>query len=324
MTQFRLLHITDLHFSYRERGADVLERFLTLKKREVLDFLFQIGKKGFFSSHDKYLAQFVAEFAYDHRAELDAILVSGDLATTGLPADLSSALEFLEAPAVTGALTAKRYGTLAASQLPVALLPGNHDRYKNEWGDAGATTFENVFAKYWMTNSRVQLRLLEREGTGLGLLLIDLTLRDNLHAKAQPLPFSYLGQGKAYADTLAEAAERTKKLRERAIAVAWVVHFPPEIPGGSPYLELLNGRDLISAAKDSGVSHIFAGHIHQQQKYSPPNSGITVFSANSPCSTTEAGTYGFQILNIDVDSSSIKVHEAPYLWHQGRKEFLAV
>jgi 3',5'-cyclic AMP phosphodiesterase CpdA len=320
MTQFRLLHLTDLHFSKRERGADARERFNNTKSREILELLHHVRRNGFFSGHDNTLSRLVAEFAYDRRAELDAIVISGDLATTGTMDDLLAALEFLEAVPVVGSAAARGKGTLAASGLRIYVLPGNHDRYLNELGDTGGKEFENVFKAYWSRGAHAQAHMMHLGEAGLGIVLIDFSLRDNLDSR--PGAFSHLGQGKVYDDALDEAIELTGRLRDRTNGVIWVVHFPPEVASGEPKLDLIDGQKLVEGAEKCGVLHVLAGHIHKHIRYTPPGRKVSVLCANTPCSTTLSGSYGFQILDIDVAASPMAVREEVYRWNQVRKDFV--
>lgn len=323
MTQFRLLHITDLHFSHLERGAEVRERIRGVRAREILQFLFHLYKNKFFSSHNRNLAYRLADFAYVHRESLDAIVITGDLATTGIAEDLRVAREFLDAPAVAGAKAANGRGTLAASTLDVLVLPGNHDRYLGEWGDAGGVAFEQEFKRYWRPGSRVRRKIVQRDGVGLGVVLIDFSLRSNLDALSGE-NLSYLGQGKVYGEILEKAIEDTEDLRDRVSGVIWAVHFPPMVPDGKAVLQLIDGQELIAAAKECGVRHILAGHIHEDLTYEPLGQDVQILCANSPCSVTTSERYGFQILNVELDSSNLQVDEEGYVWDQSRKSFVNI
>jgi 3',5'-cyclic AMP phosphodiesterase CpdA len=80
------------------------------------------------------LAHAVAEFVYTERNGLDAIIITGDLATTGLPADLLPAERYVTEACTDKWLTSRQAPSLASHDLPIFLIPGNHDRYQDEVG----------------------------------------------------------------------------------------------------------------------------------------------------------------------------------------------
>jgi 3',5'-cyclic AMP phosphodiesterase CpdA len=275
MAVFRLLHISDLHFSFEPRRLDALSRIRSgFRERQVLRALFRVRLNALFSSHDLDLARAIAEFAFRHRETLHGIIITGDLATTGMREDLDVAFNFITSPAAVGVTSTQRTPTLAASGLNVVLLPGNHDRYLSELGGPGGTDFDEVFEEFWELGERVQSVVFEEEGTrqNLGIVCADFSLR--YHSDAQvPKTMGRLGQGRVYQSVLDDLVVETERLRSNSpsIGIIWAVHFPPNAPGGTRSLGLIDGRNLVSSARDQGVRHILAGHIHADLTYMARN-----------------------------------------------------
>jgi hypothetical protein len=76
MAYIRLLHISDLHFSFEPRRLDALSRIcLGFREFQVLRALFRLRYNGLFSSHDRDLARAIAEFADLNSSLLDGIII---------------------------------------------------------------------------------------------------------------------------------------------------------------------------------------------------------------------------------------------------------
>lgn len=279
MLQLRLLHLSDLHFSFEPRRLDALSPIrLGWHDQQVLRALFRIRANGLFTSHDQDLALAVAEFALAHRAGLSAIIITGDLATTGLVEDLKAALAFVNEPAIRGVRSEQGTATLAAAGLDVFLVPGNHDRYASEFGEAGGIGFDEVFANFWERGARVQSVLFEAEAENLAVIGADFSLACTDDART-PCVIGRLGQGRVYGHILTELQSTTVELRREypKIGIIWAVHFPPSAPRNSRGLHLINGHNLISSARAHDVHHILAGHIHTDLTYmAPGKSTVTV------------------------------------------------
>lgn len=120
---FRLLHASDLHLATAPGQIGVAD-------------LWSVGLCGLprlslVSSYDDSLLHQLARFAKARAPEIDGIVLTGDLATTGHPGDLAVALDFVTGPAdpTHGWLTADGRPTLGGIGCPLWLLPGNHDRF---------------------------------------------------------------------------------------------------------------------------------------------------------------------------------------------------
>jgi UDP-2,3-diacylglucosamine pyrophosphatase LpxH len=324
MAYIRLLHISDLHFSFEPRRLDALTRIrLGFKEFQVLRVLFRLRYNGLFSSHDRDLARAIAEFADLNSSLLDGIIITGDLATTGLAEDLNIALSFLNAPPAAGVTSAQGMPTLAASGLNVFLLPGNHDRYATELGGSGGTDFDDVFIQFWENGSRVQAAIIERDGEKLGVIASDFALTQSSHSDVPYI--RRLGQGRVYPEVLQMLEQTTVELRDEypEIGIIWAVHFPPNAPGQSDWLGLINGRRLVALAKKQGIHHILAGHIHTDLTYeASAKPTLYVYCAHSACSVSTDGGNGFQVLEIEVVGPRIAITERAYHWDDSIDEFV--
>jgi 3',5'-cyclic AMP phosphodiesterase CpdA len=324
MAYIRLLHLSDLHFSFEPRRLDALSRIRQgFKEAQVLRVLFRLRHNGLFSSHDRDLARAIAEFAYLNRSLLDGIIITGDLATTGLGEDLNVALSFLNSPPAAGVTSAQGTPTLAASRLSVFLLPGNHDRYATELGGSGGTDFDDLFTEYWESGSRVQAVIIESDAEKLGVIAADFTLTQASHAD---VPYvRHLGQGRVYPEVLQILEQTTDELRNEypGIGIVWAVHFPPNAPGQSDWLGLINSRRLVALAKRQGVNHILAGHIHTDLTYlASTKPTLSIYCAHSGCSVSSDGGNGFQILEIEVLGPRVSIRERAYYWDDSIDEFV--
>ena len=112
---------------------DTLQKLALSEDALFRDFIAEISRTvGFASSYHPLALDSLVNFAQS-QSDLNAVILSGDIATTGFEHDLQKAKEFLDGPTS---------GRFAASQsvsnlgIPVWILPGNHDRYTytgREW-----------------------------------------------------------------------------------------------------------------------------------------------------------------------------------------------
>jgi len=193
MPIIRILHASDLHFALTPRLVSFVDRFsagISLKRawktvfsgggtRAVRTW---VKRTATYSTHDPSMTLALADFLYQDYSDnhlvaggtpISAVVLTGDLATTGSIDNLERARDFLSDPPNTppGAppspaesLIKPGSGTLAyvlehrdckhprcADQLRLCLLPGNHDRLElaHVDHDPGGTNFDSVFANYW-------------------------------------------------------------------------------------------------------------------------------------------------------------------------------
>ena len=343
MTIFRLGHITDLHFSTREGwlcpgdGSNSPSDFGKRAYRHIVraDIRRSISDLFHPSGYSADAAQNLFHSLAKEAPSLDAVIITGDLATTGEAVDLQIAANFLGGTPPTW-WNNRRGGipSLIAQGVPVVTLPGNHDRYDGLF-QPRSRKFEKFFGMYWdmdiaeisfspnpilSETGRVRYTTLERDGVVLGVVMADLSL-DDAHSGSGLGGF--IGQGRAAAKILEEMIQSTKIIRlgtesERMqSAVIWAVHFPPEFPGLDLELALLQGQDLVEAADQSGVSVLLAGHTHESISYTAVSSGgheLNIICSGPSCGMSEHGNFSYSILEINADGTTITVNPIHYKW----------
>src|SRR6267142_6301196 len=156
MGTVRILHASDLHISLYRNMVSSIDYFSHLRDEQNLnlwtltklarEFFKGFRKKMTASSYDSVVLKRLAHFIYDAAKrkvvdgqfviedspdKVDAILLTGDLATTGSPKDIAVVKEFLQSTVDPGVpyRNLNREATLAAVASPVWYLPGNHDRF---------------------------------------------------------------------------------------------------------------------------------------------------------------------------------------------------
>lgn len=210
----------------------------------------------------------LAEFAVNNSSGYDALLVSGDIATTGSDADLKTAASLFEAPTTTaGFLTRQNAPTLHALQNKIALIPGNHDRFGPATPGAlgyspGSKNFERFFGRFWNApHGARELQAIGKDGTTLVLIGADFTLQS---ADLGRGVVGHLGQGRAYRDCLTALRGLTHDARTRypKAVVVWVIHFDPLLIDGS--CALLDAGDFVDAAEREGIPAVLSGHTHDK------------------------------------------------------------
>jgi hypothetical protein len=97
MESFRLLHLSDLHIAVQQKVIGFPDR-----KHRPQYPLGQLNLSP--SSYDLDLAKAVARHAFIRGNRLDAILITGDLATVGYWADLALAYDYVHATGLTAPL----------------------------------------------------------------------------------------------------------------------------------------------------------------------------------------------------------------------------
>ena len=184
---------------------------------------------------------------------MDAIIFTGDLATTGMAEDLNVARNFISAsPMGQGFVSATRFPTLNASQLPIFLMPGNHDRYVDDNGTPNCRRFDHEFAEYMPNvDDDIGYWIAEKENCQIAFLLADFCLQAATDASDRHV--TVLGQGRVYDDVLQSLVDKTDQLKtERNLAgLIWVIHFAPFDCG--QHLLLHNYDALLDAANKLGI-----------------------------------------------------------------------
>lgn len=219
------------------------------------------------------------------KEKLDAVVLTGDLATTGLDRDLKRVQLFLNEqydsnvphkPLDRGRIVAT-LSALDKTKTPVAFLPGNHDRYWFHWKVPtympGHPAFDSLLSDY--RSEPVQRTVVTDEHNELQVVILaaDFTLR---RFKDHEGAFGWIAQGKVYEDeendVLGELVRKTNseleaRQPEVALCILWAVHFPPQFDRQSDQHKLINEGRLLEEADRLHVNGILCGHTHYQRKY---------------------------------------------------------
>jgi 3',5'-cyclic AMP phosphodiesterase CpdA len=302
VTTFRLLHASDLHFYRREHTVGLPDSLPRLIKGEI-----GLWGVNLVSSHDLPLAEALAHFAYVNRAGLDAVVLTGDLATTGDVEDLALARLFVSAtPAEGDYQTPDGFPTLAAADLPVLLLPGNHDRY-GKWYKLfppGGTNFDALFGDYWGAGQGVQtLWTGSRHGAALAVIGADFCLGDG--DAGGLVVYGHLGRGRVYDNLAHQLVEQSARARAEnpACAVVWAIHFEPEAGEDSLALYDPEGR-LAGAVAEARPAAILCGHTHleSQRKAFAGVDGLVCLCGTTTQWHAPYGNY-LQVIEVEVDET---------------------
>lgn len=266
--EFSILHASDLHLaSTPDRPSPVYERIYNGEKvRELLrnDRIAALNFSIFPASYNASAARALARFLHAERQfEVDALVFSGDIATTARAADLQRARQYLFAESGRVPwLQVNREPTIDLERLrvPTILIPGNHDRF-GFLHLPNCSRYDDVFPGSCAEPDRVVSLTLSKDGFILRLVGIDLSLDEYMVNYA-----NMLGQGRAYSHRVAKLVEASKAIPEHD-ALVWVVHFPPESPSICEAMKLLDEQDLVCAALASNVRAILCGHTHEFASY---------------------------------------------------------
>lgn len=314
MARISILHASDLHIAEEEK----LISFADARTRQNLSQA--VRTWDWSSSWDATLFRAFASLALElaQAEEIQGVIITGDVATTGLSEDLSLAYDILYGPysRQQKLMGPNRLPTLGAlkeyPKIPLMILPGNHDGYKRRKRpgyDPGGNEFDTYFMKEWQGPVMVYPPL---ESPGIRVQIIGADFRlQSASDKEGRWPFTAMGQGRVYASHLAQLENETQRIKAARPhfppIVVWAVHFPPLFPGGGTLLKLVEGEKLAAAAKRQGVAAILAGHTHEQVKYCPQGMSYEIFC----CGTTTqywapTGNY-CQIISFETERKGVKI-----------------
>lgn len=246
------------------------------------------------SSYNTGALDCLCNFVEDQEPDLRAIIITGDLATTGFEFDLEKGRIFLEGSGMFDQ-------TIAATALEKMLLPGNHDRYiytaKGFLYAPGGDQFETTLKNHWVGPVKTYRSL--RNGDGLSVVIIaaDFSLQSKTDCTLPFLKLSRLAQGRVYPTILEKLVSATKDAKEKERSkgytpvILWAVHFPPffvhrkssRVTQALTNLtkNLIDEKLLVEKAKENNIYAILAGHTHEAQDYEEPNRGVRILCAGS-------------------------------------------
>src|SRR5215467_2374046 len=134
--RFSYIHLSDFHFCIEPKRNNALT-LMKRRPRVMIDtFVNQIEDTSFSSfakpaSYNPDILSGVAQFCYERAKITDGIIVTGDLATTGMMSDIGVAYAFIADPAANGFMSGLFSPTLNHPGVRIHVLPGNHDKYTN-------------------------------------------------------------------------------------------------------------------------------------------------------------------------------------------------
>lgn len=307
MHTFRILHLSDLHLAKRHNEVGFLHALLRGAPADCTT--------AWLSAHHPRKLLRLILFVQYYATKLDAILITGDLATSGRKADLSRALQVVDSSPITDSAwfsspSQNLSATLRRGDVPVKLMPGNHDRYEGRLPFLpGNKTFDTVFKDYWKAGQGVQTQIILRGRTDtnqLAVISADCTLLSEGDATVPRL--GHFGQGKAYSILIDCLEKETKLVRKspEPTAVIWALHFAPKLASRKLLLRLIKDDDLMLSAESNDVQFILCGHLHEtikpyKHKAYPK---VWIGAAGTPC-IAEDVPCEFSIYDIDVDNGVI-------------------
>lgn len=276
------------------------------------DFIADITRKvSFATSYNPLALDSLVNFILS-QDNLRAVMLSGDIATTGFEHDLRKAKEFLEGTD-TPANPLASDSTLGNLSIPVWILPGNHDRYTytgKEWFfSPGGTLFNQILNKHWAGRVKSYIPLRDtQEALSVLILAADFNLQKS-EDSTLPHRFNKLAQGKVYEEILEELEKETKEQKQKErnefphhqLVVLWALHFPPFFPGLGTAKSLLKAEDLIDKAEDLKVNALLAGHTHEAEDYYALDR-VRVLCAGTP-TQHDSATKHCQIISVSRGAS---------------------
>lgn len=336
MSEFRILHLSDLHFCHREAvGLPKLET-KSLDKNLIEEYKkancrFSTAKM----SRWPQLKTSIAQLCRDEDNPVDLAVFTGDLSTSGDNVDLRGAHSKIN----------ELSKILTQNGIPVCLIPGNHERLGNSYAKVPSNSnpkeylkqrvdairysreFENIF------NVHRRVRVIARIVKGVQRLIVlgvDFSLQEKIFhiLEATASRSQKCGMGWVESSLLEELAQLTDAEREDATieghvpVLVWAIHFPPyskwdkSVPEpfekAPEHLQLIESKKLLNQAKNQEVGCILAGHHHWPHLLEIE--GVTLSVAGSALEIHATQGNYFHLLTIDtsVTPRSIKVQDYLY------------
>jgi 3',5'-cyclic AMP phosphodiesterase CpdA len=284
-TLFRILHASDFHFGTVADLIGPLDISVELLREDadlhdpdhqrpvsgsgefsLTALARSIGRLYWLSTHSADVVDAFAQFAFLNQQGYDAVLITGDLATSGSRHELRRAFRYVSDRTTSAYLTIRNKPALGSLVKPILVMPGNHDRYRPLFPhNPGERTFDEIFATHWDVGQGTKvLWSRDRRGQHLAVIGVDLSLgATDPGGSTPPDLFPHLGRGRAHIRrirTLAEVTDEYRRQKPGAIIV-WAVHFQPKAKDGR--LALLEEQRLIDAANECDVPVILCGHVHE-------------------------------------------------------------
>lgn len=312
MSVLRVLHLSDPHL---------------VEKRRILgvDLVRYMRNPFICSPGNDQLARVVAITAKELEDQFDLVIVNGDMANTGWEDDLERARRFVVSEVVGEGL--------GATKKPISLIPGNHDRYRNDKIQhhlvvgAGGGIFDKVFAKEWSVEQGTTAKTLSKNPSVVAVF-VDFTLRaeDAGARPVQSLEQAY-GNGSAYPDLCEQVSRLTEQAGRAGSGVIWVMHFAPWFAGLPSLLRLLDEENLPLKSCSRWVSHILCGHTHVPRRYRREDIEIVCTGSCTKDSTLGGQNFpqSFLILELQDGGSRLTTKSCRrFEWSNASHDFLDV
>jgi 3',5'-cyclic AMP phosphodiesterase CpdA len=285
--QFRFLHVSDLHLCQEANRRNFLSLLSTPPSRniDVAQSIYQFGPRALLhpTSYSPSTLSGLSEFVHSRNGAYDAILISGDVATSGRPIDHAIAFNYVDGKPVDKWKDNDGRPVLSHQGTYVLVCPGNHDNYNgNNPRTPSNRNFVLKFGKYLPKfDDYVGHSVFTGEDSALAIIYADFGFQQNKDARNVAHLF---GGGKVNPAVLNEMVARTIRFRTtRAIsqknrAVIWMIHFAP-FDSGDATLELTDRQAVVEAASQTNVSHILCGHTHRASIFE--ENGVKIYCAGS-------------------------------------------
>jgi 3',5'-cyclic AMP phosphodiesterase CpdA len=322
MAVFHVAHLSDLHFGEFANRGNLLSN--TLRRR-----LASVWRRrhALPPTHNPQRADRVAAWIYAHAHglaaagdQLDALVLSGDLATTGIKDDLEAALRYIDTapsylwyrrPNPGDGPATQHLATLKNLARHCLLIPGNHDRFQSNNCEPGGQVFDTVFDSYWRKNvNGVVGKIIPKPATSanttspverLAILGADCCLRSSADAS---FAWTEKSQGYVHDDTIKALISKTEDARKKhpGIVVVWFIHFPPRV---FPLHYVLRNYHLIEqASKTLDVAVVLSGHTHKNEPFAA-GAGSAIWNAGSATQYAEPNGNWFQILEFEITNDNL-------------------
>lgn len=344
MATFSIAQISDLHLCIEPDWLTPYEEgSIQGKVAAAYDTL--LGKRSgrgrllplaYPSSYSPDIAACLLKHLISQMSGLDALIVSGDLATTGRNEDLKIARAFFDGdmPNEWNPFSSLEFDSpptlMNNSTHCVVSVPGNHDRYDNILAKPGNRGFERHFGDHWDfgrghasqlagSSNRVRRVIRSKEDSALILCLGDCSLNSPEEVDG----FSgRWGQGVVTSQIIKDFELVTRKSREEVSSnglipyIVWVIHFPPEFPNLANDLKLIDGNSLVLAAERCGVDMILSGHTHKALGYKVHGQirSIPVYCCGSATGLSPGKVYEYSRLKVRVSKAETSVSATNFVW----------
>lgn len=274
MSKIHVIHVSDLHCSKKSKKLSFYNPDSDVHLLKQLFKSILSDKTTYLqTSYDPLQLYKAIKFIKNNIKDINIFIASGDLATTGRTKNLTIAFDLFhsEIESISVAGNYLRPLSFKDFELPYLVIPGNHDRFKYDLGKFENENYDDVFDKeqhfsnykYWEKGKKLHYNIVQNhEQEKMAFIGVDFSIRKCSDAAK----IDNIGKGEIDLNLLTKLEQKTKHAQDKNIAVAWVVHFPPEF-GGDKKLEFIGGRYLIELAEEIGVYHILCGHQHQYATY---------------------------------------------------------